>query len=137
MPRSPHASHLNPRWGVDPHWTERAGGPVAAVALSGGQVVIAPAAPAVSPETPPATTAAEPAGGPPEPAAGEPAAGKPAAGLRSLPCVHLGRVVKRAGCKTCRRDDTHACDAGEGNVRPSVECETCVKYAADTDTATA
>ncbi|WP_439627622.1 hypothetical protein [Gemmata sp.] len=105
MSRSPHASHLNPRWGVDPQWTERAGGPAASVALSGGQVVI-------------------------DPASAPPAAHKPAV-LRPLPCVHLGRVVKRSGCRTCRRDDGRTCDAGRGTVRQSVECETCPGYEPD------
>lgn len=94
MPRSPHSSHLNPRWGVDPQWTAAVGG----------------TAPAPPPPAPPA----------PQPAV-----------LRPLPCVHLGRVVKRAGCRTCRRDDARTCDAGRGTVRQSAECEACPQYEPD------
>ncbi|WP_439624054.1 hypothetical protein [Gemmata sp.] len=123
MPRSPHASHLNPRWGTDPHWTERAGGPAAAVALSGGQVVIEASAATASAA---ASLGQEQGRGDTKPDA-----------LRPLPCVHLGRVVKRVGCKTCRRDDTRVCDAGRGNVCQAVECEACSQYEPDDATAAA
>lgn len=49
---------------------------------------------------------------------------------RELPCVHLGRIVRRGSC-VCPRKDTHVCDRGLGEVRQEQECETCPLYEED------
>lgn len=49
-----------------------------------------------------------------------------------LPCVHLGRLVERAGCN-CPRKDWRRCDAGLGTVRQTDQCEACAQYVADGD----
>ncbi len=51
--------------------------------------------------------------------------------LRALPCISLGKLVKRARCAACPRDDGRTCDAGMGMVKQSVQCETCLSYVAD------
>lgn len=48
---------------------------------------------------------------------------------RPLPCLHLGPLVKRAGC--CGSTDYHQCEAGRGEVRSGQECQGCDEYEAD------
>jgi hypothetical protein len=42
---------------------------------------------------------------------------------RPLPCVYLGKVLRRAGCGTCRRDDVRQCEAGHGEVSQNGRCD--------------
>ena len=49
---------------------------------------------------------------------------------RPLPCLHLGKLISRAGC-ACPRLDVRECTAGHGRVVQARECESCQDYDAD------
>jgi len=128
MPRSPHASHLHPKWGKDLAWMRRIGA-ITEEPQPAGQMVIEPAAKDFvaellheqKPKRQQASRTRKP----------KPKS-KPVV-LRPLPCVNLGPVVARAG-SCCPRNNTHTCNAGRGSVKPAIECETCTTgYIPDTD----
>jgi hypothetical protein len=50
--------------------------------------------------------------------------------VRSLPCVELGRLVRRVGCG-CRREDVRWCMLLKKSVIQATDCETCNHYVAD------
>jgi hypothetical protein len=47
---------------------------------------------------------------------------------RPLPCVFLGKLIQRAGCNACPRNDLRICDHGHGTISQARECETCPDY---------
>ena len=128
MPRSPHASYLNPKWGKDLAWMLRIGAIVEHPQLA-GQMVIEPVTATVI-ATAPASMSRKGPASKRQPSSRTRKSKTPA--IRPLPCVNLGAVVKRAG-SCCPRNNTHTCNAGRGDVRPAIECETCVGYVADSD----
>lgn len=113
MSRSPHASYLNPKWGVDINWMLSIG--VTESVHSGGQLLIEEHTPTIKE---------------PEP---QQLKSKPATVVvrRSLPCINLGSRVEK-GCSSCWRKSFHNCELLETTCRPAVECQTCSNYVADT-----
>lgn len=49
---------------------------------------------------------------------------------RALPCLHLDKLVKKAGC-SCSRKDTYLCGKGHGHVQQERQCEECSDYEPD------
>lgn len=49
---------------------------------------------------------------------------------RSLPCINLGTRVDN-GCKSCWKGQYHNCTVLDTKCRPSVECQQCDRYVAD------
>jgi hypothetical protein len=47
---------------------------------------------------------------------------------RPLPCVYLGKLVRRNACRLCPRSDVRCCDLGHGTISQANECETCPDY---------
>ncbi len=56
--------------------------------------------------------------------------GFPAPEPRNAPCVSLGLIVSPRS-NPCWKLAAHECDAGRGQCRPGVECQTCTGYVAD------
>jgi hypothetical protein len=129
--RSPHASHLNPRWGKDQEWMVAIGAAPPPTVGSGGQMVIEPSSPVVEE----AQEMVPPSPGKEKVVEARPPASRASSKtpevIRALPCIDLGRLVKRAGCRACPRDDEHECNQGHGIVTQNGLCETCGGYVAD------
>lgn len=129
MPRSPHASHLHPKWGKDLAWMRRIGA-ITERPQPAGQMVIETVVEVAPRSLSTPLQQRQPKRQPKQ----QPRVrkSKPVV-LRPLPCINLGAVVARAG-SCCPRNNTHTCNAGRGNVKPAIECETCTTgYVPDTD----
>lgn len=101
--RSPHASTLHPKWGVDLEWMRRIG--VVEVPVSAGSVVIEPHVPK------PITTPL------------------PLIESKVKRCKFLGKRVARSG-GNCWKNDTFHCKAGKGDVVHNKQCKDCNEYQA-------